>query len=42
MTGKMNKKQWYEALFEDYAKKYDAEVFTRRTSGECDFPSEIT
>lgn len=33
----MNKKQWYEALFEDYAKNYDAEVFTRGTSGECDF-----
>src|SRR5512133_2802618 len=33
----MNKKQWYEALFEDYAKKYDAEVFTRGTEGECDF-----
>ena len=33
----MNKKQWYETLFEDYAKNYDAEVFTRGTSGECDF-----
>src|SRR5512133_1986641 len=33
----MENKQWYEALFEDYAKKYDAEVFTRGTEGECDF-----
>ena len=30
-------KQWYEALFENYAKKYDGEVFTRGTAGECDF-----
>jgi ubiquinone/menaquinone biosynthesis C-methylase UbiE len=37
MMGRMNKKQWYEALFEDYAKKYDTEVFTRGTVGECDF-----
>lgn len=33
----MKKKQWYEALFENYAQKYDEEVFTKGTSGECDF-----
>ncbi|MCL2560944.1 MAG: class I SAM-dependent methyltransferase [Rikenellaceae bacterium] len=31
------KKQWYEALFENYAKKYDSESFTQGTIGECDF-----
>jgi len=31
------KKQWYESLFENYAKKYDEEVFTQGTLGECDF-----
>ncbi len=30
-------KQWYEELFENYAKTYDTEVFTRGTIGECDF-----
>jgi len=30
-------KQWYEELFENYAKTYDAEVFTQGTIGECDF-----
>ena len=30
-------KQWYEALFENYGKKYDGEVFTQGTLGECDF-----
>jgi SAM-dependent methyltransferase len=30
-------KQWYEALFENYAHKYDAECFTQGTAGECDF-----
>ncbi len=30
-------KQWYESLFENYARKYDAEVFTQGTLGECDF-----
>ncbi len=30
-------KQWYEALFENYAKKYDNESFTKGTIGECDF-----
>ncbi len=29
--------QWYESLFENYAKKYDAECFTQGTIGECDF-----
>jgi 2-polyprenyl-3-methyl-5-hydroxy-6-metoxy-1,4-benzoquinol methylase len=30
-------KQWYESLFENYAKKYDNECFTQGTMGECDF-----
>ncbi len=30
-------KQWYELLFENYAKKYDQEVFVHGTLGECDF-----
>ena len=30
-------KQWYEALFENYGKKYDRENFTQGTTGECDF-----
>ena len=30
-------KQWYEALFENYANKYEKEVFTKGTKGECDF-----
>ncbi len=30
-------KQWYESLFENYAKKYDGESFTQGTLGECDF-----
>ncbi|MBM3701247.1 MAG: class I SAM-dependent methyltransferase [Actinobacteria bacterium] len=30
-------KQWYESLFENYGEKYDGEVFTQGTSGECDF-----
>ncbi len=30
-------KQWYEELFENYALKYDNEVFTKGTIGECDF-----
>ncbi len=33
----MNKKQWYELLFENYGQKYDAERFTQGTVGECDF-----
>ena len=33
----MNKKQWYESLFENYAQKYDDENFTKGTLGECDF-----
>lgn len=33
----MNKKQWYESLFENYGKKYDNESFTHGTLGECDF-----
>jgi len=35
-------KQWYEALFENYAQKYDTKRFTQGTQGECDFiESEI-
>jgi 2-polyprenyl-3-methyl-5-hydroxy-6-metoxy-1,4-benzoquinol methylase len=30
-------KQWYEELFENYGLQYDKEIFTRGTSGECDF-----
>ncbi len=30
-------KKWYEALFENYARKYDEEVFVKGTLGECDF-----
>jgi len=30
-------KQWYEALFENYAVKYDQEIYTQGTIGECDF-----
>jgi len=30
-------KQWYETLFENYAVKYDNEVYTQGTIGECDF-----
>jgi SAM-dependent methyltransferase len=30
-------KQWYESLFENYAGRYDTEVFTQGTLGECDF-----
>jgi len=33
----MKKKQWYETLFENYGEKYDKEVFTQGTMGECDF-----
>ncbi|HOX54327.1 MAG: class I SAM-dependent methyltransferase [Candidatus Omnitrophica bacterium] len=30
-------KQWYESLFENYAKKYDKECYVQGTIGECDF-----
>lgn len=30
-------KPWYEALFENYGKKYDHESFAQGTIGECDF-----
>ena len=33
----MNKKQWYETLFENYGEKYDNENFTQGTVGECNF-----
>jgi 2-polyprenyl-3-methyl-5-hydroxy-6-metoxy-1,4-benzoquinol methylase len=33
----MNTKQWYETLFENYAKTYDRESFTQGTADECDF-----
>lgn len=29
--------QWYESLFENYARKYDQECFVQGTPGECDF-----
>lgn len=37
MKTNMDKKQWYEELFENYAEKYDDESFTKGTIGECDF-----
>ncbi|MBF0529335.1 MAG: class I SAM-dependent methyltransferase [Deltaproteobacteria bacterium] len=30
-------KQWYEELFENYGMKYDNQVYTQGTLGECDF-----
>ncbi|WP_443029165.1 class I SAM-dependent methyltransferase [Spirulina sp. CS-785/01] len=33
----MAEKQWYETLYENYGQKYDNEVFTKGTLGECDF-----
>ncbi len=30
-------KQWYEELFKNYGNKYDEEIFTQGTIGECDF-----
>lgn len=33
----MNKKQWYETLFENYNQQYDRECFTQGTLGKCDF-----
>jgi SAM-dependent methyltransferase len=33
----VEKKQWYELLFENYGQKYENEVFAQGTSGECDF-----
>ncbi len=30
-------KQWYEALFENYSHKYENEIYTRGTLGECNF-----
>jgi 2-polyprenyl-3-methyl-5-hydroxy-6-metoxy-1,4-benzoquinol methylase len=33
----MSTKQWYEALFENYAQKYENENFAQGTLGECDF-----
>jgi 2-polyprenyl-3-methyl-5-hydroxy-6-metoxy-1,4-benzoquinol methylase len=36
----MNKKQWYETLFENYGQKYDNECFTQGTIGECNFIEE--
>jgi 2-polyprenyl-3-methyl-5-hydroxy-6-metoxy-1,4-benzoquinol methylase len=31
------KKQWYQTLFDNFAKQYDQEEFTQGTKGECDF-----
>jgi len=33
----MNKKQWYETLFENYGEKYDNESFAQGIIGECGF-----
>ena len=33
----MDKKQWYEIIFENFGITYDKEVFTQGTYGECDF-----
>lgn len=33
----MKNKQWYEVLFENYGEKYEKEIFTHGTLGECDF-----
>ncbi len=33
----MENKQWYELLFENYGERYDNEIFTQGTLGECDF-----
>lgn len=33
----MTAKRWYEELFENYGRKYDAESFAQGTVGECDF-----
>lgn len=33
----MTEKCWYELLFENYGQKYDHELFTKGTVGECDF-----
>ncbi len=30
-------KQWYESLFDNYARQYDRECFVQGTVGECDF-----
>ena len=30
-------KQWYEALFDNYAKSYDSESYVQGTVGEVDF-----
>ncbi len=30
-------RQWYESLFDNYARKYDKECFVQGTAGECDF-----
>jgi 2-polyprenyl-3-methyl-5-hydroxy-6-metoxy-1,4-benzoquinol methylase len=38
----MNMKQWYEELFQDFADKYDREIFTSGTAGEVDFIEKET
>lgn len=30
-------KQWYEILFDSYSSGYEEEIYTKGTSGECDF-----
>ena len=39
---KRHMKQWYESLFDNYAKKYDQECFVQGTAGECDFVERET
>jgi len=36
-TDPANRRPWYEELYENYARKYDNEVFVHGTVGECDF-----
>lgn len=33
----IDQKRWYEEIFENCGWKYDGEVYTRGTVGECDF-----
>jgi len=42
MSARNDMKQWYESLFENYAKKYDEECFVQGTMGECDFIEKET
>jgi hypothetical protein len=33
----INKKQWYETIYENYGEKFDSDCFAQGTIGECDF-----